>query len=64
MAALRVLCDIGELYYDNINNNLKDVWEVTQPLIQFDTEYAGMLAIEFWNVLADIEKTRMEHMEP
>jgi len=58
LLGLQVLCDIAQLYYDQIGANLPELWQVTSAMIREGEEQAAILAVEFWNTLADIEKLR------
>lgn len=56
LLGLQVLCDIAQFYYDLIGPNLPELWQVTSLMIREGEERAAILAVEFWNTLADIEK--------
>ena len=59
MLGLQVLCDIAQLYYDLIEPNLPELWQVTSLMIREGEEENAILAVEFWNTLADVEKARV-----
>lgn len=56
--AFQALCEIALLYYDYIGPNLPEIWSTTFNAITRDEESVAVLAIEFWNSVADIEKDR------
>lgn len=58
--AFQVLCEIASMYYDYIGGNLNDLGTVTYSAIKQDVEKVALMAIEFWNVIGDIEKARQE----
>jgi importin subunit beta-1 len=57
--SLVVICDIAYLYYDFIENDLIDLGNVTYSTINNDEISVSIIAIEFWNIIADIEVDRM-----
>jgi len=56
--AFQALCEIALLYYDFIGPNLPEIWSTTFNAMTRDEESVAVLAIEFWNSVADIEKDR------
>ena len=64
LAAFQDLCEIALHYYDYIATHLPDLWTVTSTAIKTGGQKVGSLALEFWNIVADIEKERKEHPNP
>ena len=62
--ALRVFCEIAVLFYEFIESNLMDIARVTYSLIKSATEDVGLLAAEFWNLIADIEAELSQRLRP
>lgn len=58
--AFQTLCDVVLLYYDYIGPNLPEIWTVTCTAITTDEERIGVLALEVWNSIGDIEKDRQQ----
>ena len=56
--AFQALCEIALLYYDFIGSNLSDIWTATFNAMTRDEENVAVLAVEFWNSVADIERAR------
>lgn len=64
LSAFQDLCEIALHYYDYIATHLPDLWTVTSTAIKSGGEKVSSLALEFWNIIADIEKERKEHPNP
>lgn len=64
LAAFQDLCEIALHYYDYIATHLPDLWTVTSTAIKSGGQKVSILAMEFWNIIADIEKERKEHPSP
>ena len=58
--AFQTLCDVAILYYDYIGPNLPEIWTVTCTAITSDEERIGVIALEVWNSIGDIEKERQQ----
>ena len=51
------------MYYDFIGENLIELGTITYNCLREDDAKFSVLAIEFWNVLADIEKSRLDNID-
>ncbi|CAG9331027.1 unnamed protein product [Blepharisma stoltei] len=61
--ALRVLCEIAINFYECLEPNLMELGTVTYQAIQSEIPNISILGIEFWNLIADCEKEKLENDE-
>mgnify|MGYP000562372963 CR=1 FL=1 len=62
--ALRALCEIATLYPYSLVYNLNQVGAVTYEAIGSSYKTTCILAIDFWNIIADLEASKAENQEP
>ena len=55
-----IFVDIAGIYYDLMENHLIDLGNITYAAINNDDLQVAILAVEFWNVLGQVEVERME----
>lgn len=60
MTAFQTLCEMVSLYYEYLDQHLNELGNVTYIAIQQDDPRVAVLAIEFWNCVADIERDKLE----
>ena len=62
--SISVIDDIAYFYYDFIETDLMDLGNLTYNIIRTDEIPVALFAIEFWNILADIEAERIANKIP
>lgn len=62
-AALQCLCEIANLYYDQLDNYFHAILQRTAEAITKDDENVGLQAIEFWSTICDEEISVQEEID-
>lgn len=60
MTAFDCLANIAFLYYNNLQDYMTTVFELTVNAIRNDNEDVAKNAIEFWNTICDVEQERLD----
>ena len=59
----QILCDIAFHYYEFLSFSLNQIGNLTFQAIRTDLQSIAVLGIEFWNIVADTEKLKLENGE-
>lgn len=59
-SAFDCLSQIAYLYYNNLQDYMTTLFEITVNTIKNDTEEVSKNAIEFWNTICDVEQERLD----
>ena len=60
---LQIFCDIADLFYDQVGHNLIELGSLTYKVIEHEESSVAILAVEFWNIIADTERSKIEFGE-
>lgn len=58
--AFQCIASIASLYYEKINDYMSTFFDLTVKTIPNDEEAVAMSAIEFWNVICEVEQDRID----
>lgn len=59
-AAFDCLAQIAYLYYNNLQDYMTTLFELTVKAIKTDEESVAKNAVEFWNTICDVEQERLD----